>query len=250
MSALKALEALADETRIPGIVQFINTTASEDERTAAFAAMRSIGARVREKALDAVLAGLSQSGDTNKPSYFEILATIGGARGVVPVAQAATVGTSSGIQTAAVRALSEWSTLDAAPQLLTLAQSSGTNALRSIAFRGYIRLGRESEIAEPNKVKYFSDAVDKVRAVDEKQLLLGALGELGSSEALQLANRFVPDESVAQEAGFACVGIISKFDAQKKAEAAPILKSIAHSAKNTSLQESVRQQMKRLGIAE
>lgn len=248
LAAIKALEKLSDASQLRAIIQLGLNTTSDEERTAALDAIQSICEHNHEKALDPVLAGLNQSGDKLKPLFLGYLATVGGSRGLEAVREAAK-STNAPSRESAVRAMADWSTRDAAPDLLALIQKADAGGLRTIAFRGYVRLGRETDFSEADKVQYFTAALDAAQTVEEKQLGLGALGEMSSPDALRLANRFAEDASVAQEAGFASVGIISRLDERQKADATPVLRNLLHS-KNAALQEAARKQMTRLGITE
>lgn len=250
VAAIKALETISDESQLPAIINLTLNTHSDAEQTATFAAIRSICERTREKSLDAVLTGLNQAATNIKPQFFDFLATIGGSRGLDAVLKIARSEKDSTLQTFAIRALADWSTVDAAPYLLELTKTASNSELRTIVFRGYVRLCRESDIPETNKIKLLTEAVKEIQTVEQKQLFLGALGELSSTDALHLATPLLQDGQVSQEASFACVGIISKFGNQQKTEAEPILKNILHAAKNPSLMDSTRKQMKRLGISE
>jgi|GEM_PF-1312034 len=250
ISAVKTLEVISSESQLPAIIKLALNTHSDAEQAAAFAAIRSICERTRGKSLEAVLDGLNQAATKIKPQFFDFLATIGGSRGLEIVLKIASSEKDSTLQTFAIRSLADWSTADAAPHLLNLTKTLKSPELQTIVFRGYIRLCRESEISEADKINLLTEATKVVQSVEQKQLILGALGELSSLDALRIATPFIQDGQVSQEACFACVGIISKFGGQQKAEAAPILKNIIHTAKNPTLIDSVRKQMTRLGISE
>jgi hypothetical protein len=67
--------------------------------------------------------------------------------------------------------LSDWPTLDAAPQLLVLAQSKDLNE-SVLGLRGYVRLvGLEASVE--NKIKMLSEATRLTARPDEKKLVIG-----------------------------------------------------------------------------
>lgn len=249
LAALEALGTLADDSQLPAMIGLLLKSPSEEEQSAAAAAIRTVCERCREKALPSVLSGLAQADETLKPQFYGFLGAIGGTRALEQIRDAAK-NTNSPLREAAVRVLVKWPGLEAAPDLQALMQNTERDLFRKLAFRAYVRLARESEMAEPERIRLIATAADAARTIEERRLILGSLAELSSLDALKLAERFIKDPEAAPEACLAALGIISRFDAGKKEQAEPVLRQIIKSATTPALQESARKQMSRLGIIE
>jgi hypothetical protein len=105
----------------------------------------------------------------------------------------------------AVRLLSDWPSLDAAPALLELTRTATGNE-RALALRGYLRFAASAETPEATRLEMCREAAALVQSDQEKKQLISALGALKSPEARKLLEPWVNDPAVKDEAEKAMAG--------------------------------------------
>ena len=127
--------------------------------------------------------------------------------------QAATADKEASVSDDAVRVLSEWPDLAAAPHLLTIAKTSGKMNQQVLALRGYVRLaGVEKNGAK--KMTMLTESMGLAKRPDEKKLVLGQLANVRTLESMKLIAPCLDDPKLANEAGTAAVRV--GRDAAKK----------------------------------
>jgi HEAT repeat protein len=109
------------------------------------------------------------------------------------------------VRSAALRALSNWSNAEAAPDLLALARATTNPTEKMLCLRGYLRLAGESDLSPEKRVAMCRQAAEVADTPAEKKLLLAALGNTGSVDALALIAPHLDDENTRDEASAACL---------------------------------------------
>jgi HEAT repeat protein len=245
-TAFRVLGDIGDEQQVPALLRQLSAATSDDQRERVATTLESICGRSRERAADGVLNAYHAANAQTRLALLPALSRLGGARALEAV-QTATREGDAALQTAAIRALAEWAEPAAAPELARLARDAADPAHRVLAFRGYVRLGRDSEAPVDARLKILNDATGLARTSDERRMVLGALGSIPGIESLRLVARSLNDPDLADEAGTAAVKIAASLDNQHGPEAAAILEQVIKTAKSKEIQDGARRQIRGLG---
>jgi hypothetical protein len=91
------------------------------------------------------------------------------------------------VQDAASRLLGEWMDVDVAPVLLDLAKDTADEKYKVRALRGYIRLVRQFDMPEAQRVAMCRSALEIAQRTAEKKLVLEVMGRYPTAAMLSLA---------------------------------------------------------------
>jgi hypothetical protein len=184
--------------------------------------------------VDAFCAAMPKAPVEAKAALLRILRSAGGPVAFKAVSAAADDADPK-IKDAALRALCDWPTVDALPALIELARSAKDPALKVLALRGYIRLAAQ-QVAEPAKVvESLKDAMALATRDEEKRLVLGALGNIPSADALALVAANVDSQTLGEEACLAAVAIAEKIAQANGEQVAPVMQQVIKRTANKDL---------------
>lgn len=246
-AAFKALGETVGAADFGALVGLLAKARAAQDVTDAESAVEVACLRIADKpaCADTLLASLPQAGPPARCAMVRLLGQVGGARALQAVRGAAKDADPQ-VQDAAFRALADWPDLAAAPDLLQVLRAGDQSTRRTLAFRGYVRLARESEAAADVKLKMLGEAMTLAKSADDKKLVLGALGEIQTIESLRLVAGQLGDTALADEAGAAVVKIAAGLDAAHAPEAVEALQKVLTSAKAQSVLGDARRQLRRL----
>lgn len=182
---------------------------------------------------------LSGAGTAQQSALLRVLAAIGGNQALEAVRKAAEDSNTT-VREAAIRVLCGWSTADAAPDLLKLAQAPG-GAHKTAALRGYITLIRDESLSTAQKLAMCRQADALIERNDDKKLLLGALGTVASVDALSMAMASLDDPATKNEACFAAVAIGENIVEQHPREVREAMQKVLDSTENRNVTRRARQ---------
>lgn len=157
-----------------------------------------------------LIASLDKAKPPQKVVLLRVLAAAGGPDALKAV-RASLDASDAQIRGAAIRALSTWKTTDAAPDLLRLVKEAKDPGDRTLAFRGCLNLAGRGDIAVEERLALARQAAGVVQRDEDKKLLLGTLGTIGSPEAAKLIAPYLDDAAVRQEAAVAVVTAAERF---------------------------------------
>ncbi len=182
---LKDLDLLIDRALASG-------PAAETE--AARAALRTAALRMsdREGAATKLAAHLRGAPAAQQSYLLELLSQVSGPKALEAVtanAQSANPETKD----AATRVLGEWPNADAAPALLDLAKNDREAKYQIRALRGYLRIARQLQLPNAERLAMFRTAMQVARRDEEKQLAMDVLTRIPSAQTLQLAVGYLDD---------------------------------------------------------
>jgi len=208
-AALAAAETLGEEKNIPALVSLLAKAAAGDDKQAAEKALGAVCSRAANKdaAADIMTKAMGGADAATQAALIRTLARIGGEKALAAV-RASAKAPEVDIQDAAIRVLASWSDDAAAPDLLELARSAAKPTHQVLALRGYVRLAGvlpERPVAE--KLKMLGEAMAAAKRPDDKQMVLGAAGEVKSAKALALVVPAMADEGLKEAAAAAAVKI-------------------------------------------
>ena len=157
------------------------------------------------------------------------------------------------VRTAAIRALGNWKSAAAAPDLLALAKSGADNE-KMLGLRSYLGMAGRAEIPGDQRLEMCRNAATLVQRPEEKLILLAALGNINSPDALPLIAPHIGDPATSNEAVAAAVSSaervlqakLSPADAAKLVDA---LTKASAAAKQPQTAEKAKALLKRAEAA-
>jgi hypothetical protein len=159
--------------------------------------MASVRMPDREATAAQLAAAMQDASMENKARILRILGAMGGQRALETIAAAAQ-GDDQELQDAGTRVLGEWMTADAAPHLYKIASSD--NAYKTRALRGYLRIARQLDIPDAQRLDMCRKALAIAERTDERSLALEAMKRCPSAESIKLATSLVDDAQLRQRA--------------------------------------------------
>jgi len=242
--SLRVLKVVAGPENLPALVELLITAKSSSDRTEAQKTIAAVAHRISDKNRQAetVLAVLPSVKDI--PSRCSLLNVLGriGDNSALPVLTAALKDENVEVQTAAIRALADWSTPEPAVELLKVADNSGNKVHRILALRGFVRLlGLPSDRPAGETIEMYKKAMKLAPDAGEKKKVLSGLSNTKSLAALQMAAGYLDDESLFVEAGAAVINIAGGIYADYPEQAKDMLNQIIKTTKNDSLRQQAQE---------
>lgn len=212
-AAIRQVGEMAQPADLPTLLNLLLTVPASDAG-AAEQAVVSLSQRVEKP--DSIIAQLSsllsEAQAAKKPSVLKVLASIGGPAALKTVrAVIADAKADPALRSAAIRALGNWKSEAAAPDLLELAKNASNSTEKVLALRGFLSLAGKSEITPQERLAMCKQATPLIARPEEKRLLLSALGNIQSPAALQQIAPHLDDAATREEACAAAVGVVEKM---------------------------------------
>jgi len=212
-AALAALARLAERPEIPDLIGLVAEAPDGDVRALVVDALNTTLQRLQAKYghVDAgpLVLALASGNQAQRLALMPLCATLPD-----PAIRAAL---RTGIhqadeawRTAALRALSDTTDAELAPDLLAAARETREVNLRSLAIGGWIRLAIREQAGRlpPTALAAGLQAIYATPlTVDQTRLLLSGLAEVGTPETLAIARKLLATEAVRGEACRAVLGI-------------------------------------------
>ncbi|HQE82374.1 MAG TPA: HEAT repeat domain-containing protein [Candidatus Hydrogenedentes bacterium] len=240
-AALDALALLGGPAEASAVIGVISKAQDESERGSAESALNAIAARKGDEVLPVVLESMrGAANDTVRLVLLRSAAEIGSPQALEAVL-AAMKDANPEIASEAVRMLSNWPALDAAPHLETLAGSEDLTAY-VLGLRGYVRLARENAQGG-RQLEMLSKGLELARRPEEVKLVLGAWGALQNPNALSTLKPYLDQPDVRNEAALAIIGIagqVKKENAQHKALAIEALNDVLAKCEDAGIRDNAQ----------
>jgi HEAT repeat protein len=242
-TAVRTIGELSGPEAVPAVLGLLIQAKAPEDLEAAEQALGVVASKSRNR--DATVQQLAAAFDAaptaQKSALLRILTSMGGPKALALV-QSAVKNPNADVCSAAIRALSNWSTVDAAPDLLDIAKNSQNPSDKSISLRGYLGMASQGDQqSEAQRLALCRQATDLVQKPEEKKMLLAALGSMSSPEAIQMILPYLRDDAVKEEAATAVVGISEKLLKKPDPKTAeiliPALTEVAKSSTNAGLVE-------------
>jgi HEAT repeat protein len=237
VAAFRAAEVLATGGQADTLVQSLCAAATDSERLAAEAAVRSLSRRARQACLDAILKAWVNSEPNARVSLLRCLAAIPGPEALEKVVESVKGGPGP-VQDEAVAILAAWEAQTAAAPLLELARKTKSASHHAAAIRGLVRLASADEHRANADLLVETWAL--AQPLDERRLVLGALGGASELKALQVAVDAFEQADVRQEAALAAVLIGERLARSHPEECAAALRNVAERIDDPDLQKRIR----------
>jgi HEAT repeat protein len=208
IAALEALASLADADQLPVILERLGKAADSAERDAAVkAAVAAARARPDAKArATPLIAALGTAPPEAKVALLGALAELGGANALAAVSAAAKDGDAK-VRGAAIGALAGWPDASAMDALIAIARSTDNPTHRIVALRGFLQQVEQPGRTPEQALAFYQQALAVADRAEEKKLVLAGLSTVSNLAALKLAEPFLADAALKDEAGLAVAKI-------------------------------------------
>lgn len=239
-AALDALALLGGPAEAPAVIGVIAAAADASERAESESTLNAIAARKGDQILPIVLEAMSTVNDDVRLVLLQTAAGIGSAQALDAVL-GAMEDPNAEIAGEAVRMLSNWSTLDAAPHLETLARSEDLTPY-VLGLRGYVRLARE-KAQGGQKVEMLTKSLELARRPDEVKLVLGAWGTLQNARALETLKPYLDNPEVRNEAALALIGVagqLNKENGEHKTHAVDTMNAVMEKCEDAGIRDNAQ----------
>jgi HEAT repeat protein len=198
-AALAALGATAGPDHLVVLISQVDEATNRSEAEAAGRALQEASVRMpdREATAQQLAAAMSRGSAATKVRLIQILGAMGGPNALASIAAAAQ-SEDKELQDIGTRVLGEWMTADAAPHLYTIA--SDDHAYKTRALRGYLRIARQLDIPDAQRLDMCRKALAIAERSAERSLALDAMKRCPSAESVQLATSLVNDAELRDRA--------------------------------------------------
>ena len=235
IAALKALQPIAGLDQSAALLQALQKADSDAERTAAERALVAVAGRTGDSLLPSLLDAMKEADADSSVALLHVVARIGNQQALETVL-AAMKSKKDPVREEAVRVLSDWPTLDAAPHLLEMAGSNDLSR-QVLGLRGSVRLVGIEPSAE-NKIKMLNDAMALAKRPEEKKVVVGAWAAVFATQSLDALRPALDDPDVQNEAAAAILAVATEIAKN------PAAKPAAVDALNLLIQKSADAQTK------
>jgi HEAT repeat protein len=202
--AFRALRNVAGPQHISALIQLVTSAEGSADRSQATRSLAAVLKRTVTPPIDKVISAYTSTGNIEvRRSFVEVMGQAGDAR-ALPVLRNCLKDPSPDISRAAILALSEWSTATPVPDLLAVAASGPSAAHELLALRGAIRLaGLPSQEPPSERARLLASMARLASQPAEKRSILSLLANYPSTEGLAIAESFLEDTPVSNEAKIA-----------------------------------------------
>jgi HEAT repeat protein len=216
---------LAGPDHVPALLDLLRAAEASEDLDAAEQALVALYAKADtpESSTAELIEAWADAAAPQRSVLLNVLASIGSANALRAV-RAALADPDTTVRAAAIRALSNWKTADAAPDLLALATDAESQTDRVLGLRGYLNLAAQADLRPGQRLSMCREAAKLVQRDEERRLLVSTLGGVNSPEAVALLAPFLENPGATAEASAAIVGIAERLlDGRGAAKAAPRL---------------------------
>ena len=220
LAAVRRAGDLASQEGAPDLLKLLLVARGPEEVAAAEQALSSSLNKAANKDQSANLVSGAWTVATleQKQALLNVLTTIGG-KSALDAVRTAVQSTESAVRSSAIRALGAWNSAEAAPDLLLVAQSTSDSGERMLALRSYLAVATDSDLKPEARLEMCSSAAALVKSPEETKLLLSSLGSIENLASLKLAQPFLVNSEVKEEAAAALLRISDKVLQSKNAKA-------------------------------
>jgi len=192
-----------------------------------------------------VLDAMAKADAKQKPLLLATLARIGG-----PDALAAVMkdldSSDAAVKDAAARALADWQGAEAIGPLVKFAGQTDSEVHRVLALRGIVRLvGQDTQMPAGKAVSIYAQALAAAKKPAEKGLVIGAISNVQSVEALTLVAGCLDDADIRELAAAAAVKIACPTGRRQKGLAGPEVREALEKVVSVSKNAAVVEQAKK-----
>lgn len=235
-AALSTLRRIGDSGNIDTLIGLL-LKAPETDRDALSETIVAICRRDSAGAPKVMRALQQASNPADRIALLACSGQFGGAEALTALVAAA-ADADAEIQITALRAISEWPTVEPMDTLLKITRDPPNSRARAVALRGYLRMLRlpgGAPLADaPGR---YREALELARSDDEKRLALSGLASVGSKEALAMARSLADSADLRAEAELTMLSIAHMTAGAWPDETRDALRHLAAQAENADVRQ-------------
>ena len=233
INTLRELGSLTDLTAVVGILV---KDASEAEAQTAEKALATICGRQTDRSACAatLVAGLAAAQPAQKCALLRVLHSVVDAKALQAI-RAAIADPNKEVHDTATRLLCEWTSAEAAPDLLALAKTSPDPTYKLLALRGYMRVSADKDVSAAQRLAMCKEAAALVQRDEERKILLGVLAGGADAESLTMAATHLDTAALQAEACLASVAIAERLLQAQPAAVLPVVEKVLTLSKDEKL---------------
>lgn len=163
-----------------------------------------------EAFVDELCSALARAPTQQKLALLRVLSVIGGPKALKAV-RAAVDDSNADVHRAAIRALGAWKSVDAAPHLLVLAKKLTNQNDKTLCLRGYLGLASSTSLPADQRLSMCRQVEGVIERDEEKKLLLGALGNIDSADAVAMIVPYLDEPATRKEASMGALAIAERL---------------------------------------
>ncbi len=186
----------------------------------------------------ALLKALPSAPAPAKIALLRVLGSTGGPKAFEAI-RTASAGGEAEVRGVAMRLLCEWPTALALPVLQETAKTATDATVKLLALRGAIRLAPQTDQAPAAKLAALAELGGLVTRDDERKIMLAALGEIATPEALALVMKDIGVPALKDEAAAAAVNIGERIVKTHAAAVAEAMKKVNSATDNKQIKRRV-----------
>ncbi len=211
-AALTALGQTVDLDNVSVLIERTVAPGHAEDREPAAKALLAACVRMpdREACAQKLVAVSAKAAAAEKATLLETLGAMEGATALEAIGAAAR-GKDANLQDLASQLLGKWMSVDAAPVLLDLAKSDLEAKYKVRALRGFIRIVRQFDVAEQQRMEMCREALKAAGRNDEKKLVLEVLERYPTVEAMRLAVETAKNPELADAAKATALAIAQQI---------------------------------------
>ena len=246
-AAIMAIGDLGGVDEVPRLVEFLLDPVKGGDRGALQSSITKIGGRADDQSsvTEPVIDALGQADTAAKTAMLTALGRVNGEQALGAVRSYAD-SSNSEVQRAAVRALAMWPTPAPMSDLRRLASDAGDMTARILAFRGFVGMVGEADSSSAEKLELYEQAMELAPRMQEKRMVLGALGGMASEEALQMAEQYLGETQLRAEAMQAYSNIAANLGDKNPDLARTALERVIDEAESDPAKENAREALREL----
>ncbi len=246
LAAVEALGKTVGLDELPGLIGRLVNAKNDEEKAVAGQAVKDTVIRMPDE--DACAAKIGECmGDAPaevKVFLMERLLDISGKSALQAVVVMAR-SNDEAMKDNATRILGSWVSADAAPELFELAKDLKENKYKIRALRGYIRIARQLNPSEEDRMKICANTLAIAERVDEKKLVLEVLGRYPSAASLKIAVSAAGDDAIREEACQRALAIADRIIESDKAAVAEAMPKVIEKTKSAGRSAKAKELLNR-----
>ncbi len=209
-SALTSLGNTASQKYLSVLITQVVSTTSESDGEVAQKALKAAATRMpdREGCAAELAAAVDRSTGPTKIVLLDIVGAVGGPKALAAVGAAAK-SSDAALQDAGSRLLGEWTTVDAAPVLLSVAKGGGKFQTR--ALRGYIGIAQKFIMSDEQRAQMCTSAFELAKQPAERKLIMDVLKRYPNLDMLKAAVKAMESPELKKDASEAALAISQKL---------------------------------------
>lgn len=176
--------------------------------------------------VDAICTAMGGARGEAKLALLRALKAAGGPKALAAVKSAAGESDAQ-VKDTAIRALCDWPTPDALSEVAGLLKAPPSRTIKILALRGFVRLVPQQEAPDAKKLESLQEAMALADRDEERRLVLSALGNVATVEALGAVASHLDSAALKEEACLAAVAIAERIEAGHAAEVKAAMKRVA-----------------------